>query len=230
MRVILAALCALLLSLTPAASAEADPDPARAAADRLVAAMGGAEAWSRAHGLIIRARHWETSIDAPYENLIQMSFDEPRMRFDGDSATMIRRRAIANGAGWRVSELRELSPMTLEQVANDLKWWEAHAYRNIGRLARKDPTITPRLAADGRLELYRPDGVRLMWYRLNPAGEPVAFGAWDNEQGSVFGPLIERGGGIKLPAWATSADGAFRAILVEATALPAAPAADWSKP
>ena len=65
MRVILAALCALLLSLTPAASAEADHDPARAAADRLVAAMGGDEAWSRVHGLVIRARHWETSVDAP---------------------------------------------------------------------------------------------------------------------------------------------------------------------
>lgn len=230
MRVILAALCALFLSLTPAASAEAEPDPGRAAADRLVAAMGGAEAWSRAHGLVIRARHWEQQLDGSYENLIQMSLDEPLMRFEGDSATMKRRRAIADGKGWRVSELSELSPMTPEQVADDLNWWEAHAYRNIGRLARKDPSITPRLAADGRLELYRPDGSRLMWYRLNLAGEPVAFGTWDNEQGSIFGPLIERGGGIKLPAWATSADGSFRAILVEAAALSAPPAVDWEKP
>ena len=230
MRVILAALCALLLSLTPAASAEAEPDPGRAAADRLVAAMGGAEAWSRAHGLVIRARHWEAAFDAPYENLIQMSLDEPLMRFEGDSAAMRRRRAVADGKGWRVSELRELGPMTPEQVADDLNWWEAHAYRNIGRLARKDPSITPRLHTDGRLELYRPDGSRLMWYRLNAASEPIAFGVGDGEQGSIFGPLIDRGGGIKLPAWATSSDGSFRAILVEATALPAPPAADWEKP
>lgn len=227
MRVILAALSALFLSFSPA---YADPDPGRAAADRLVAAMGGAEAWSQAHGLVIRARHWEQQLEAPYENLIQMSLDEPLMRFEGDNATMKRRRAIANGAGWRVSELRELGPMTPEQVADDLKWWEAHAYRNIGRLARKDPTLTPRLAADGRLELYRPDGVRLMWYRLNMAGEPVGFGTWESEQGSIFGPLVDRGGGIKLPAWATSADGSFRAVLVEAAALPAPPAADWARP
>jgi hypothetical protein len=227
MRVILAALSAFILSFSPAF---ADPDPGRAAADRLVNAMGGAEPWSRAHGLVIRARHFEHQFDAPYENLIQMSLDEPRMRFEGDSATMKRRRAIANGTGWRVSELREFGPMTPEQVGDDLKWWEAHAYRNIGRLARKDPTLTPRLAADGRLELYRPDGVRLLWYRLNAAGEPVAFGAWDNEQGSVFGPLVDRGGGVKLPAWAASADGSFRAILVEAAALPVPPAASWEKP
>lgn len=230
MRVTLAALGALFLALLPNALAEPDADPGRAAADRLVAAMGGAEAWSRAHGLVIRARHWETELAAPYDNLIQMSLDEPRMRFDGDNATMKRRRAVVHQKGWRVSEVRELGPMTAEQVAADLEWWEAHAYRNVGRLAQKDATLIPRLHADGRLELYRPDGVRLVWYRLNAAGEPVAFGAWDNERGSVFGPLVERGGGVKLPAWATSADGSFRAILVEAAALPAAPDADWEKP
>lgn len=230
MRVILAALSALLLASFPTALAEPDADPARAAADRLVAAMGGAEAWSRALGLVIRARHWEAQLEAPYENLIQMALDEPRMRFEGHNATMKRRRAVVGETGWRVSEVRELGPMTAEQVADDLKWWEAHAYRSVGRLARKDPTLIPRLHADGRLELYRPDGVRLVWYRQNAAGEPVAFGAWDNEQGSIFGPLIDRGGGVKLPSWAASADGAFRAILVEAAALPAAPAADWTKP
>jgi hypothetical protein len=230
MRVILAALSVLFLAITPASFAETEPDPGRAAADRLVAAMGGAEAWSRAHGLVIRARHWEAQFDAPYENLIQMSLDEPRMRFDGDSATMKRRRAVVGDTGWRVSEVRDLGPMTAEQVADDLKWWEAHAYRSIGRLARKDPTVIPRLHADGRLELYRPDGVRLVWYRLNAAGEPVAFGAWDSEQGAVFGPLIDRGGGVKLPAFAASADGTFRAVLVEAAALPEAPEADWVKP
>jgi len=226
MRMITAALGALLLLFSPMAVA----DPAREAADRLVAAMGGTEAWSKARGLVIRARHWESDLAAPYNNLIQMALDAPRMRFEGYSETMKRRRAVVGEVGWRVSEVRELGPMTPEQVADDLRWWEAHAYRTIGRLARKDPTLIPRLHADGRLELYRPDGIRLVWYRLNPAGEPLAFGAWDNERGSVFGPLVERGGGVKLPAFSVSADGAFRAILVEASALEAPPDADWTKP
>lgn len=228
MRVILAAFGALLLLMSPIAAA--DSDSGREAADRLVAAMGGAEAWSKARGLVMRAVHWEADLEAPYDNLIQMSLDEPRMRFEGDSAVMKRRRAVVGDTGWRVSEVRELSPMTPEQVVDDLRWWEAHAYRKIGRLARRDATLTPKLAADGRLELYRPDGVRLMWYRLNASGEPVAFGAWESESGAVFGPLVEREGGVKLPAWAASADGTFRAILTEATALPHSPSADWDKP
>jgi hypothetical protein len=228
MRVILAALSAALVLIFPVSSAQTDP--AQAAADRLVAAMGGVEAWSIARGLVIRARHWEADLALPYDNLIQMVLDEPRMRFEGDNATMKRRRAVSNGQGWRFSELHERGPMTAEQVADDVRWWEAHAYRNIGRLARKDATLTPRLAADGRLELYRSNGVRLVWYRLNAAGEPIAFGAWTNEVGTVFGPLVERGGGIRLPAWVSSADGAFRAVLVEATALHEPPAADWENP
>jgi hypothetical protein len=120
--------------------------------------------------------------------------------------------------------------MTSEQVADDLRWWEAHAYRNIWRLARKDPGVTPKLAADGRLELYRPDGVRVVWYRLNVAGEPIAFGAWDNEAGTVFGPLAEREGGVKVPMWIASASGDFRVNIVEAAALPTPPQADYEKP
>lgn len=228
MRVILAAIGAFFFLISPTAAA--DPDAARKAAGHLVAAMGGAEAWSGARGLVIRARHWEADLDAPYDNLIQMSLDEPRMRFEGDNAVMKRRRAVVGDAGWGVSEVRELGPMTAEQVAGDLLWWEAHAYRTIGRLARGDASLTPKLAADGRLELYRPDGVRVVWYRLNALGEPVAFGAWDNDAGTVFGPLVESEGGVKLPAWVASADGAFRAVIIEATALPHAPKADWDKP
>jgi hypothetical protein len=228
MRVILAALSALFLVI--ATPARAETDPGREAADRLVAAMGGAEAWSATRGLTIRARHWEAQFPEPYENLIRMSLEEPRMRFDGDNATMRRRRVVIGENGWRASEMRPQGPMTPEQVADDLRWWEAHAYRNIRRLARKDPEIAPRLAADGRLELYRPDGVRLLWYRLNMVGEPVAFGTWDDDAGAVFGPLLARGGGIKLPGWVASSDGTFRVEFVDASAAPATPEADWEKP
>ncbi len=231
MRVLLAiAAFFAALNLSTPSLAEPNSDPGRAAADRLVAAMGGAEAWSKARGLRIHAKHWETENAAPYDNLILMSLDEPKMRFEAESATMKRYRAIANGKGWRISEVRPVGPMTPEQVADDLKWWEAHAYRNIGRLAKRDPALTPRLAADGRLELYRPDGVRLMWYRLNVAGEPIAFGAWDNESGTVFGPLAVREGGVKLPVWVASSSGDFRVNILEAAVLPAPPPADYDKP
>lgn len=211
-------------------TALAQVDPARAAADRLVAAMGGAEAWRRARGLRIAARHFESDEPEPYDNLILMALDEPRMRFEGRSGVMNRIRAVANGRGWRISEIRPVGPMTAEQVEADLRWWEAHAYRNIRRLALGDPDLTLRLAADGRLELLRPDGSQLMWYRLNRAGEPVAFGTEDNPQGSVLGPLEPRRGGVRLPVFATNTQGVFRALITDAEALPTIPQADYEKP
>lgn len=208
----------------------AQADPGRAAADRLVAAMGGADAWRRARGLRIAARHSEAVVPQPYENLILMDLEAPRMRFEGRNSTMRRVRAISDGKGWRVSEVSPLGPMTEEQVAGDLRWWEAHAYRNIRRLALADPTLTPRLAADGRLELYRPDGVRLMWYRLHPGGEPMAFGTFDNDRGTILGLTAPRKGGVRLPTFSASADGTFRVQIVDAEALPTPPDADFEKP
>jgi hypothetical protein len=41
-----------------------------------------------------------------------MALDAPRMRFEGDSETMKRRRAVIGETGWRVSEAREFGPMT----------------------------------------------------------------------------------------------------------------------
>jgi hypothetical protein len=224
---LLAALAAVFFLCSPSF---AEPDAARVAADRLVAAMGGEAPWSTARSLTIRARHWEAEYDQPYMNLIVMALDEPRMRFEGDGAGMKRRRAVVGDKGWRVSERSPLGPMTPEQVKGDLDWWEAHAYRTIARLARRDPSLSLRLASDGRLEVLRADGSRLAWYRLNAAGEPIAFGANANETGTVFGPLVARAGGVKLPAWVASASGAFRAELIEAGVSGSPPNADFDKP
>lgn len=202
----------------------------RGAADALVAATGGAANWRAARGLRIRAIHYEAAMPRPYANVIHMALDEPLMRFEGRSADIDRVRAVSARGGWRVSEVSPLQAMTAEQVRSDLDWWEAHVYRNIWRLANRDPAIEPRLGADGRLELYRRDGRLLMWYRLNAAGEPVAFAPSGAEQGTVLGPMTPRRGGLRSPAWVTSADGAFRAEITEWAALRARPAVRFDRP
>lgn len=200
-------------------------------AERLVAAMGGSVAWRRARGLTIAATHHEPDDPGPYANVLHIDLDRPRMRFEGRSAWgMNRVRAVVDERGWRISEKSPLGPMTPEQVRGDLDWWEAHPYRNVRRLALEDPTRRPRVAADGRLELLRPDGSRLMWYRLNRLGEPYAFGVGDAEVGVILGPLAAVPGGVRLPIWSARMDGTFRATGQKGRVLPTAPPVDYDRP
>lgn len=200
-------------------------------ADDLVEAMGGRDRWSPLLGLSVRARHFEVTVAEPYDNALFIALAEPRMRFEGRNASMSRIRAVIGNRGWRVSEVSPLAPLAPEIVKSDLEWWETHAYRNIWRLARRDPTLLPRRHADGRLELYRPDGTRLMWYRLNLAGEPVAFGRFDSDAtATILGPLQDVAGGIRLPTFSSSSDGTFRAVDQRGAVYQSIPRVDWDKP
>jgi hypothetical protein len=233
-RGVLAVLGAMATSSAAAsdkASPVVEPAAGRALADRLVAAMGGAEAWSRAKGLTIAGAHFESDLPGPYDNVLAIDLETPRMRFEGRSAWgMARVRAVVGDKGWRVSEIRPLGPMTAEQVAGDIEWWTAHPYRNVRRLAVGDPGVTPRVGAGGRLDLIRPDGSTLMWYRLNTLGEPYAFGVGSGEAWTVLGPLNDVPGGVRLPLWATRMDGTFRGSGLKGAVTPHPPQVDYEKP
>ena len=218
-----------LMTGTSAAAAVTPDD--WALADRLVEAMGGRANWLPLKGLSVRARHFETAVPEPYDNALFIALAEPRMRFEGRNATMKRVRVVVGDKGWRVSEASPLGPLSTAVVKSDLEWWETHVYRNVWRLAQRDPAILPRRHADGRLELYRPDGKRLMWYRLNMAGEPVGFGRFDSEStATILGPLQDVEGGVRLPTFSSSSDGTFRAVDQRGAVYRTLPPVDWDKP
>ena len=223
------AACATMPGFSKAATRVASDGAALA--ERLVEAMGGRANWLPLRGLSIRARHFETTVPQPYDNALFIALAEPRMRFEGKSASMNRVRAVVGNKGWRVSEMSPLGPLSAEVVKSDLEWWETHVYRNVWRLAQRDPTLHPRRHADGRLELYRPDGKRLMWYRLNMAGEPVGFGRFESDTtATILGPLQEVPGGVRLPIFSSSGDGTFRAVDQRGKVYREIPPVDWAKP
>lgn len=206
------------------------PLSAQALADRLVAAMGGRDHWARVKGLGIAARHHETELPLPHDNQLYIAMEEPRMRFEAHGEHIDQVRVVVADKGWYNNRRGPPVTMTPAQVKDDLDWWEAHVYRNVRRLALRDPGITPRLHSDGRLELIRTDGSRLMWYRLNQQSEPVSFGRFDAELGTVLGPLQEVAGGVRLPIFSASHDGAFRAVNQRPTAYTTVPPVDYDKP
>lgn len=202
-----------LLSLSSALlAADIAAETGEARAERFLAAMGGREAWARVRSYVIRATHYEGN-RAPFANAIWNDFAAPRVRIEAKGPDVDVRRAIDGERAWR---LRDGQPaaLTPEQIRDEQRWWEANIYRTLHRLAARDPELTARAVGENRLEIFRADGVRLSWFELNARGEPLRFGTWDSEVGSVFGPLIQQGP-VKCAKWGTNANGTWRYEVVE---------------
>lgn len=211
-------LCLLLAGSLAAQTTETGP----ARAERFLAAMGGRAAWAQVKFAHVEAVHDDLAIPELFTNKIWNDFSAPRVRFEARNASIDRRRAIADGAGWRQRD-GQLLPLTAEQVEGDRRWWEANLYRTLHRLAINDPDLTARAVGEHRLEIFRADGQRLNWFVLNPRGEPMLFGTWDSETGGTFGPLASNGT-VKYPKWGAMPDGSWRyevVRLVTAATVPA---------
>jgi hypothetical protein len=228
------ALLAFCLALAVAPLAHADvppaPDAAEARVEQLLTAMGGRDVWASIRSMQNVATQYSTQVDEPYKNLIWNDFDSPRIRIEQSGPAMNRMRAFSDDKGWRVRD-GEPSLLTAEEIAEERKFWEANVYRTLHRLARRDADLHARLTENGRLEIVRADGVRLCWFDLNAKGEPYAFGTWDGDIGSVFGPLIEAAHGrIRVPAWGASSTGAWRYVIERIEVYEGAPPASFDPP
>ncbi len=173
-----------------------------------LSAMGGRAAWKDLKSVTVRATHYDPALRHPYANVIFNDFTQPRIRFEAISPEMNRLRAIDHDKGWRMRD-GELAGLTLQQVADDRAWWEANIYRTLVRLANDDPGLVPVAVGERRLEIFRSDGKRLNWFELSVGGEPIRFGTWDSEEGSVFGPLASAGA-VRYPRWGANRTGTFR--------------------
>ena len=219
-RTIVLLLCGGLIA--PLASAQPPAEAGVARAEALLAAMGGREPWSKVKFMHVEAIHDDVTIREPYTNKIWNDFSAPRVRLEAKNAQIDRRRAIADGKGWRLRD-GERSALTPEQYEDERSWWEANIYRTLHRLAMKDPDLEPRAVGEHRLEIFRRDGKRLTWFVLNQRGEPMLFGTWESEAGTTFGPLASSGA-IKYPKWGARPDGSWRYEIVRLQTAEAVPA------
>lgn len=201
----------LAVTLTAAQSA---PATAEQRLEGLLEAMGGRAAWASLTGVRVTATHYTTRQRLPHKNVIWNDFNAPRLRIEASSAELDRALGLEKVAGWR-RDRNEVRSLTEQEAMEEHRWWESNPYRTLHRLARRDSELSVRLLEPDRLGVFRKDGVRLNWFRLNQANEPIAFGTWDAEDGSVFGPLVEAKFGIKHPRWVARPDGRWRAELGE---------------
>lgn len=208
--VVIFTLILLLAPLFALADGSKAADPGSALAEKLLAAMGGRDAWARVTFVHVEAFHDDLDLAEPFVNRIWNDFSEPRVRFWAGNDQFTSGRKIAAGAGVREAGPQAGTPLTAEQYESDRGWWEGNVYRTLHRIARRDAGLVYRAASASRLEVLKPDGVVLNWFVVNQRGEPMLFGSGRDTRGTAFGPLASSDGGVKYPKWGARADGSWR--------------------
>ena len=190
----------------------AGPSPAEGQADRMLAALGGREAWAAARNTVNDSQQNRATEPTVVRAVITMDFERPRFRIETTGPDLHLIRVIDGERSWRKTREGRIEPVPEQLLADDLEWYAGHVYRTIHRVARRDPALQLGEGKDGRLEVYE-RRKRIAWFKLDSRGEPYAFGAHANDVGSISGPWEFQEAGIRHPLWVSSADGTWRAMI-----------------
>ena len=201
-----------LLVLSQAVQADDSQVAAEAMAERMLQALGGREAWAALRNTINGSRQNRASEPTVVHAVITMDFEQPRFRIETTATDLHLIRVIDGDKSWRLRRNGAVEDVPPDLLDEDRRWYAAHLYRTIHRLAARDPEISVRINEQQRLEIHS-DEARLMWFELDARGEPYAFGTWEDDVGSLTGPWDFVQDGIHHPRWVSSADGTWRAAV-----------------
>jgi hypothetical protein len=193
-------------------AAHTAPPSAGAHAERMLEALGGRAAWAAAKNTVNDSQQNRAGEPAVVRAVITMDFERPRFRIETTGPNLHLIRVIDGDRHWRLNREGRIEPVPADLVAEDRRWYEGHVYRTLHRIARRDPALGLALGTDGRLEVHEA-GKRVFWFKLDVRGEPYAFGAHDDDAGSVCGPWEYVKAGIRHPLWVSSRDGTWRAMI-----------------
>lgn len=205
MRLVLWLAASLLFAAPVAASADAT-------VEKMLTALGGRGVWAATTSTMNDSQQNRAVDPAVVRALIWLDFAAPRFRIETRGPDFTTVRVIDGERSWRRLRDGKIEAVPAELYAEEMLWYGAHVYRSIHRLAARDPKLSTRLGKDGRLEVFE-DGKRLIWFKLDPRGEPYAFGQRDDDAGSICGPWEFVTGGLKHPIWVSRPDGTWRANL-----------------
>ncbi len=167
-------------------------------------------------GVRVTAIHHTSTVRLPFKNMIWNDFETPRHRIEATNSEINRTTVWQkSGSSWIKRDSEKVRSLINEEETNESRWWESNPYRTIQRLAARDGELSVKLIEPDRLAVFRSDGIRLCWFRLNQLNEPIAFATWDAEDGTIFGPLTEANFGVRHPRWLARPDGKWRVELVE---------------
>ena len=205
---------ALVLTAVLLSTQSARADDAEALAERMLSVLGGRAGWASLRNTVNDSQ--QNRIEEPTElrAVISMEFDQPRFRIEMTAPDLHLIRVVDGENHWRLNRAGQIEDVPADTLAEDLRWYQGHVYRTLHRIAKRDPELTLRTAPENRLEVLEA-GRRIAWYALDARGMPYAYGAHDDDTGSLFGPWDFEVEGIRHPVWVSNRDGSWRVRLME---------------
>ena len=201
-----------LASLLTNVAAGDDASSAEESADRMLAALGGRAAWAELRNTVNGSQQNRVNEPTVVYAVITMDFQRPRFRIETTARDLRLVRVIDADNNWRLRRSGTIEDVPEALVNDEMRWYNAHLYRTIHRIAARDPAISLDLGDQGRLQVFA-KGERILWFKLDAKGEPYAFGAYDDDVGTLSGPWDFDQDGIRHPRWVSSADGTWRAAV-----------------
>ena len=181
-------------------------------ADKMLERLGGRTAWAELKNTINGSQQNRAGEPTVVYAVITMDFEQPRFRIETTAQNLHLIRVIDGKNSWRLRGSGKIEDVPDDLLAGEMEWYGAHLYRTIHRIAERDQALSSAIGSDGRLEIHS-DGKRILWFKLDAKGEPFAFGAWDDDIGTLSGPWDFTKDGIHHPRWVSSADGSWRAAV-----------------
>ncbi len=206
----------LLASSATAFAADSAVETAEQRVERMLAALGGRAAWAAARNSVNDSLQFRLAEPTVVRAVITMDFTQPRFRIETTAPNLRVVRVIDGDRHWRLTREGRVEPVPAETLAEDRRWYAAHVYRTLHRIAARDAALSLATTGSDRLSVFE-GGQRIAWYALDARGEPYAFGAHEDEVGSICGPWSFERGGIRHPAWVARPDGSWRAQVQDLT-------------
>ena len=201
----------LFLLLTNFANGE-DASGAEKIADQMLEALGGRTVWAELRNTVNGSQQNRVNEPTVVYAVITMDFQKPRFRIETTARDIHLIRVIDGDNNWRLRRSGNIEDVPKALVESELRWYNAHLYRTIHRIAARDPAIRLDLDDQDRLQVFA-EGERILWFTLDATGEPYAFGSYDDDVGSLSGPWDVEQDGIRHPRWVSSSDGTWRAAV-----------------
>lgn len=202
---------AAVLGVAAVGQVHAALDEAEARAEKLFNAVGGRAAWARASNMVLDAQVNRSDEAAVQRTVVAVDFNRPRFRIETTAPGLLMIRVLDGDRHWQLARNGSTGPVAAEQLADDRRWYAAHPMRTLHRVAVRDSALSLQLGRGGRLEVME-GGRRLAWFALDARHEPLAYGAADDEAGTVCGPWEVERRGLRHPLWTARPDGSQRTL------------------